>query len=383
MKVERVALFGLDFPNIVNQIVGLRDGFRQLGVEVLTAWPHPNALTLENVLDSFRPDFVFEINRSRNQIPDCRETFRHVCWMQDYQSQGQRLDADFGGSDLSYFIFPPSAMSHSAALDATARYLLPATDPAIYAFAVEQPIFDFSFIGQMLAPIPDSVRGRAIVVNGVDCGTVGQLLDIFAAEGVSQSSHMMADTRDRLVRFVRERCPDADVSMIDPAVRIFFDDYYPRVTERTRMLDTVLDVSSKVGFFGTGPWDKWPRYHPHFGGYIHRPSKMALVFRRTKLNLHNGNFAMHTRVLDGMAAGGAMMVNKTLWAGTPFGLDAYFEPGRHYIEYDFDNLAEVAVEVLADEARRRSIGAAAADAVRAGHTWRDRAAQIIEDVRAL
>jgi hypothetical protein len=79
MKIERVAIFGLDFPNIVNQVVGLRDGFRQLGVEVLTAWPHPNALTLENVLDSFRPDFVFEINRSRNQIRDCRETFRHVC----------------------------------------------------------------------------------------------------------------------------------------------------------------------------------------------------------------------------------------------------------------------------------------------------------------
>ncbi|MGH6620860.1 MAG: hypothetical protein ACREF6_15050, partial [Alphaproteobacteria bacterium] len=79
MKIHRVALFGLDFPNIMNQIMGLRNGFRQLGIEVLTAWPQPNALTLENVLDSFRPDFVFEINRSRNQIRACDEKFVHVC----------------------------------------------------------------------------------------------------------------------------------------------------------------------------------------------------------------------------------------------------------------------------------------------------------------
>jgi Glycosyl transferases group 1 len=303
--------------------------------------------------------------------------------MQDIQSQGERLDVDFGGSDLSYFILPPSAMSFGEALDDKARYLFQATDPATYGFSVEHPIFDFSFIGQMFAPIPEGVRGRAIVVNGVDCGTVGQLLDIFAADGISQSSHMMQHTRERLLSFVRRRAPDAEVSMVDPAIRIFFDDYFPRVTERTRMLDTVLDVSDKVGFFGTGPWEKWPRYQPHFGGYIHRPSKMALVFKRTKLNLHNGNFGMHSRVLDCMAAGGAIMVNKSLWAGTGFGLDAYFEPGRHYIEYDFDNLAEVAAEALANDAGRRQIGAAAAEAVRAGHTWRDRVAQIIEEVRAL
>jgi glycosyltransferase involved in cell wall biosynthesis len=92
---------------------------------------------------------------------------------------------------------------------------------------------------------------------------------------------------------------------------------------------------------------------------------------------------MHGRVLDCMATGGTILVSRSLWSGTPFGLDAYFEPGRHYIEYDFDTLAAVAAEALADEPRRRRIGAAAAEAVRAGHTWRDRAAQIVEDARAL
>jgi hypothetical protein len=383
MKVSRVALFGLDFPNIVNQLVGLRNGFRQLGIEVLTAWPHPNALMLENVLDSFRPDFVFEINRSRNQIRGCDEKFLHVAWMQDFQSLGQRLEGDFGGSDLGYFIVLPSAMGFAPSYDATARYLFPATDPEIFGYAAEHPIFDFSFIGQMFAPISDSLRARPILADDAESGTVGELLDLFAAEGVGQSSHMTMHTGDRLLRFVRRRRPEADASTIDPAIRNLFDDYFPRLTDRTRLLDEILSVSGKVGFFGTGPWDKWPRYRPHFGGYINRPSKMALVFRRTKVNLHNGNVGMHMRVLDCMATGGAIMVNTSLWTGTPFGIEAYFEPGRHFIEYDFDNLAEVAAGALANDAGRRRIGAAAAEAVRAGHTWRHRAMQIVQDVQSL
>ena len=383
MKVSRVALFGLDFPNIVNQLVGLRNGFRQLGVEVLTAWPHPNALTLENVLDSFRPDFVFEINRSRNQIRGCDEKFIHVCWMQDFLSLGQRLEKDFGGSDLSYFIVPPSAMGFGSEWESTARYLFPGTDPEIYTYATEHPIFDFSFIGQIFAPIPDSLRTRPILTGRADGGTAGELLDLFAAEGIGQSIHMTMHTSERLMQFVQRRRPDADVSMVDPAIRNLFDDYFPRLADRTRLLDSILNVSTKVGFFGTGPWDKWPRYQPHFGGYINRPSKMALVFRRTKVNLHNGSVGMHMRVLDCMAAGGAIMVNKSLWTGTPFGIEIHFEPGHHFIEYEFENLTERAAGALADEPGRRRMGAAAAEAVRAGHTWRHRALQIIEDVQSL
>lgn len=383
MKVRRVALFGLDFPNIVNQLVGLRNGFRQLEIEVLTAWPHPNALMLENVLDSFRPDFVFEINRSRNQIPDCGEKFVHVCWMQDFQSLGNRLDSDFGGSNLSYFIVRPSVMGFGPTCDRAARYLFPATDPEIYGFSTEPPIFDFSLIGQIFAPISDGLRARSILVDGARCGTVGQLLDLFAAEGIAQSSHMTMHTGDRLLQYVRQWHPMGELSMVDPAIRNLFDDYFPRLTERTRLLDEILNLSDKVGFFGTGPWDKWPRYQPHFGGYINRPSKMALVFRRTKVNLHNGIIGMHSRVLDCMATGGAIMVNKSMWTGTTFGIDAYFEPGRHYIEYDFGNLAQVAARALMDDSERRRIGAAAAEAVRASHTWRHRAMQIIEDVQSL
>lgn len=383
LKVERVAVFGLDFPNIINQIMGLREGFRHLGIDVLAAWPHPNALVLENVLDSFQPDFVFEINRSRNQIPELDERFLHVCWMQDIQSLGERLDQDFGGSDLTYFIFPPSAMGYPRDLDEEVSYLLPATSPDLFEFRVEQSIFDFSFIGQMFAPISEALRNRAIEAQGRQCGTIGELLDFLELKGVRHSTHSIQETGVVLDEFVRRYNPDIDSSTIEPAIKNLSDEYFPRLTERRQLLDGALDISGKVGFFGTGPWHEWPRFHGHFGGYISRPSKMAEVFRRTKVNLHNGPCSMIARVLDCMATGGAIMVNRCRWDGTPFGIDRHFAAGRHFVEYDFDNFEQVARKTLEDSDRRRRIGADAAKTVRASHTWRHRAEQILSDVSAL
>lgn len=383
MKIERVAIFGLDFPNIINQIMGLRAGFQQLGVDVLAAWPHPNALVLENVLDGFRPDFVFEINRSRDQISELDDRFVHVCWMQDIQSLGERLDVDFGGSDLTYFIFPPSALGYPVNLDSEVSYLLPATNPDLYEYRVDQPIFDFSFIGQMFAPVSEDLSSRVIEVQGRQCGTIGELLDALEAKQIRHSTHTVQDSLAVLTEFVRRSVPDVDVASLDPAIKNLCDEYFPRLTERRRLLDGALNVSTRAGFFGTGPWDKWPRYRGHFGGYISRPSKMAEVFRRTKVNLHNGPCSMIVRVLDCMATGSAIMVNKCRWDGTRFGIDRHFEAGRHFVQYGFDNLEEVAQATLEDSETRRRIGAAAADAVRISHTWRHRCEQILKEVSTL
>lgn len=383
MKVERVAIFGLDFPNIINQLIGLRNGFRELGVEVLTSWPHPKALVLENVLDTFKPDIVFEINRSRNQIRECDAEFTHVCWMQDIQSLGERLDVDFGGSDLAYFLLPPSAAGFGPDLDDTVRYLLPATNPEIFFHRPEPPIFDFSFVGQIFSPISDRIRAQRIVVDGVDCGTVGELENHLRETGISHVGQRAEEGAAQLLKFVRQHNPDADISMIDQAVRNFCDEYFPRLTDRTRMLDEVLTISDKVGFFGTGPWHKWPKYGKHFGGYINTPSKLALVFRRTRINLHNGGTGLHPRVMDCMASGATIFVNKSPFDGTPFGMDSHFQPGQQYIEYEFSTLADKAEALLLDDDRRSRIGAAAAEAVLAAHTWRHRAQQIIDDVKRL
>ena len=378
-----MAIFGLDFPNIINQIMGLRAGFQQLGVDVLAAWPHPNALVLENVLDGFRPDFVFEINRSRNQIPEIDDEFVHVCWMQDIQSLGERLDVDFGGSDLAYFMLPPSASGYPTKLDGAVSHLMAATDPDIFTAATEHPIFDFSFVGQIFAPISEQLRATPIIVRGENCGTYGDVFDRFEEKGISHSTHTATETLGELVDFVRSRCPDANAAMIDDTTKNIFDEYLPRMSERSRILKMALGISTKVGFFGTGPWDEWPDFRNHFGGYVNRPRKMATIFRRTKVNLHNGGGTMVCRVLDCMATGSAIMVGKGRWDGTMYGLDHYFEAGSHYYGYDFDTFDDVARTALEDDEGRRRVAAAAADAVRAGHTWHHRAEQILRDVAAL
>jgi spore maturation protein CgeB len=70
-------------------------------------------------------------------------------------------------------------------------------------------------------------------------------------------------------------------------------------------------------------------------------------------------------------------------AGEPDCLRAHFQPGVHYFEFEGDDFVEQAKTVLATDELRRDIGAAAAAAVRAKHTWAHRVDQILSDLAGL
>lgn len=384
MRVGRVALFGHDFPNLLNHLLGLRDGFRQLGIDANAAWPHPSGMQMETMLDQFRPDAVIEINRSRDQISDCDARFVHVAWMMDLQSDGAYLPAGFGGSDLTYFIFPPSSMGYDPDWDERVRYLMPGTNPDIFRPGDEPETWDFSFVGQMFAPPTPALMDAPVRAEGRTVGRVGDLIRRLEARGLRHSVTTPGATLAMLVEEIGRDHPGMTAAMLAPKLRVLFEDYLPRMLERRRLLDAALAVSPMgTAFFGTGPWDRWPAYAPHFRGYLNRPSHMASVFRRSRAVLHNGPLGLHFRTLDAMAAGRVAMLNETCWDGTPWGVDGHFAVGTHFLPYRLDDPAPALRDALADPGRRRRIGAEAARAVRAGHTWRHRAMQIVEDLTEL
>jgi spore maturation protein CgeB len=89
---------------------------------------------------------------------------------------------------------------------------------------------------------------------------------------------------------------------------------------------------------------------------------------------------MHNRVLDIMCSGKAALVSRSRWDGEISSLQSYFTPGEDYLSYDNDDLAEVAERALRDGDRRRRVGANARRRILEGHTWRHRAAFIIDDL---
>jgi spore maturation protein CgeB len=89
---------------------------------------------------------------------------------------------------------------------------------------------------------------------------------------------------------------------------------------------------------------------------------------------------MHPRFFECLGAGGFLMANR---CGDDSNISSLFESGVHYIDYDVDNLEDLARQYLDDEEGRRRIATAAVDVVLNFHTWDHRVAQIINDLKQL
>jgi spore maturation protein CgeB len=89
---------------------------------------------------------------------------------------------------------------------------------------------------------------------------------------------------------------------------------------------------------------------------------------------------MHNRVLDIMCCGKAALVSRSRWDKEISSIQHYFTPGEDYIPYDLDDLAEVAESALRDPERCRRIGRNARHRILEAHTWRHRAAFILDDL---
>ena len=65
-KLNRILLTADDAVHQINWLFGFRSGFQKLGVDALTCWPHPDPRQLNTIYENFKPDAIFEINRSKD-----------------------------------------------------------------------------------------------------------------------------------------------------------------------------------------------------------------------------------------------------------------------------------------------------------------------------
>ena len=75
---------------------GMKLGFEQLGHKVLGGTEFLEEAELIRFCEQFKPDFIFEMNRSKNQIPLFPSSVKHIAWVVD--SMGLDLN-DFCGSE--------------------------------------------------------------------------------------------------------------------------------------------------------------------------------------------------------------------------------------------------------------------------------------------
>lgn len=386
----------------LNIALGMMKAFAQRGVECLIADDASEPESFRRHLGENRPDAIFEINRTRNQSGDLiPRDIPHIAWLQDMRCHGRLHCADrqFGGSEIVYTLLHPENFGLDPADHPQAKWrvLQTGVDPDIFhpddsALKSRQ----FAFCGYLPLLVPGGFEDSVpfVAANGRTL-TLGEMRNCLLVEHQAGIGKLNLPDVHRLILDRINATFGSDLSLAQfhelfgqpesfggwPFL-LYLDTELPRIPERTRLIDAAIRLGD-LEIYGPQSWLGWPNYRPYYRRMLAWRSELADIYRTTRINLHNGAFGMHSRVLECMASGGAIAVNATDFDDRGQDIGANFEEGTHYIRYDFANVDEVLASHAADPERLAAMGREAARAVNARHLWQHRIDTILADIATL
>jgi len=347
-------------PFYTNLYPSIKRGFEEAGCLVEGGHYLLGSKELIKKIETFQPDFVFEMNRVKKEIENFPSDMIHICWVVDFWG---RTHQEFQGSDILYTWAKDWVKQFKKADMTNVDYLAPATDKTIY-----KPLYkgkkesDFVFLGHISKKWTSSELTRVV--------------------GKMKNKDVYFDDLLPLInKFVLSR--DHDCSFLDslalngiyltkPINKTLLYDISSRSFRQARRefyLDMYLKLDKTISIYGSENWKSYKRFKNFYKGYIENPKELNLAMQRANILLHDGNYP-HFRTFDAMASG-------TIVAAI---LD--FKANEDYISVDIYN-GSVSLEVLNNKKMLEEIAQNAKKKVLAKHLWVHRALKVIEDVEKL
>ncbi|MGC6509583.1 MAG: glycosyltransferase [Myxococcota bacterium] len=359
------------------------------GVDVLTSWPLPDGKMLDSMIENYQPDVIFEINRHKDQIPETRNSFFHVCLIHEHRSHDTVYTNTSGNSDFYYSIITPSGYGFPEHLDSKAKVFMAGFNEEVLARAQVQPKkYDLGFAGHMGNPAAfrRAFVGQLIDANNPQLGTIKELLKHV---GISKT---LINENDSVVRIRRKT---EDYFRHKGFQDFRFDDYadnplflmleygFVRNSNRKYLCDLMVKTTDNLAFWGPTMWTLWPKYAPFYKKELKSSLTLLEAYSSLKINVHSTGTNLHPRIVDTMAMGTPMAIIRHESDDGPFGLDQFLEPDVHYISIDFDNFQEKVGYYLRHDAERQNIANQAMQTVRDSFSWKDRCKLVLDDLEAI
>ena len=350
---------------------GMKLGFEQLGHKVLGGTEFLEEAELIRFCEQFKPDFIFEMNRSKNQIPLFPSSVKHIAWVVD--SMGLDLN-DFCGSEIVYlFGYAGWLETYKNQTSNLVDWLAPGFCPQDYHYGQKDTQYDFSFAGHM--PLPwNTAELNRVVYDRPGCQlSFKELYDRYCREWTPRVRESY-----QLAQKIIQDVTGEEIEIPAGSLRYDIACRSSRMVQRTRLVDMMLKSSEDLKLYGPENWKAWPAYSRFYQKYLTSPAELCEVYQTSKVNFHEG-VGPHFRVFDCMAAGGFLFCaagpNRDVYGE----LNWIFTPGEHYIPFDEENFSELATYYLSNRKHRLQIAKNASEKVHKEHTWRHRAQKICQD----
>ncbi|TDR78456.1 glycosyltransferase [Paludibacterium purpuratum] len=407
MSVNKIALL-VNFQHntyLFNIMRALSQAFLDEGVDTQIVDCGKKPEGIKEQLENLKPDFIFEINRTRWQtqaaIP---EDIPHVAWIQDAwrEPRGGELpqlhytDQNFGGSELIYTLVDPEyfGFTHHLEQGVWGR-LHTGIDPRIHHAKPEVEAVSNSAAICGYIPMPLHVMNTEFLQNAMAWNNgkkmrVDQMANFMlnkAKVSVCQHSYpqlhqLMVDEINRYLDI--QITVEEHIASMDriPYIQLL-DTEMPRINDRLALAGATLEAGLDLEIYGHEFWRYWPKFASYYKTNLRWGSDLAEIYRRTQFNVHNGCFGMHSRVLECMGSGGSIFVCTGRFNDTEYDIRRHFTPGEHYVPFDIETAADTFSQWRGQDKALHDIAMNAAEQTRQHHTWRHRAQEILSDMTAV
>ncbi len=320
---------------------------------------------------SFKPDVVFEMNRSKSQIPELPASVKHIAWIVDFM--GRDIN-DFQESEIIYlFSYNGWSETYTNNSNSLVDWLPPGFNPRDYYDSNLKKLTDFSFVGHI--PLPWNKSELERIVFSWPGGEI-TFEDFF--KYYSQRWHPQVKDSFLFAAQIIKDISGGELTLPAGSLRYDVACRASRTVQRCRLVNMMKGVSKNIKLYGPPNWRAWPEYARYYQKFLTEPSEIRTVYQTTKINFHEG-VGPHFRLFDCMAAGGLIFCANGPDRDAYGELNCLFEPQKHYISFGENNFAELTEFYLDNGKIRQEISHNASALVHEKHTWRHRAEKICQD----
>ncbi|MBV8646305.1 glycosyltransferase, partial [Paludibacterium sp.] len=388
MSINKIALL-VNFSRnsyLFNIMRALSQAFLDEGVETQLVDAGKEPEEVKALLEELKPDFIFEINRTRGQTPDAiPEGMTHVAWIQDGWREPKHgelpqlhySDANFGGSELIYTLVDPAYFGFSyhvaqgvwgrlhTGIDPRIHHAMPEIlpEPNSAAICGYIPLPLHALNTEFMQHVMAWNKGRQVRADYMANFLLNKAKASVCQHTFPQIHQMIADEICRYLD-IQITAQDLVTSMDQITYLQLLDTEMPRVNDRLTLANATLGAELSLQIYGPDFWRYWPTYLPYYQGNLRWAKELADVYRRTQFNVHNGCFGMHSRVLECMGSGGSIFVCTGRFDDPEYDIRRHFTPGEHYVPFDMETAVETFSEWRGRDAALHEIAMNAAEQTR-------------------
>lgn len=345
------------------------NGFKKLEVIANGYTGHLGEEALLHWCETYQPDVIFEMNRSRVEVPFLPNTIKHIAWIVD--TNGRNIDR-FSGSDLTYYFW--SKWTKENTLDTFNDYLPPGACEDSYLPLKLNQDKDYSFVGHIPKPWTEEELLRNIAEEGEL--TFTDFLNEFQKKlknipfmGLSNCEYI--SLAEKLFEERSLKLKQDKTILYDIGCRTL------RMKNRLETLELFLGIDGELAIYGPDNWMNWDKYSKFYRGFLSNESQMNEVYCSTQFNIHEG-VGIHFRLLDCMLSNAIVLLRDAAENN-----ERAFEEGTHFISFDEHNLKDKVDQYKNDEVSLNCIRENAREEVLSKHTWRHRFNKILNDFKQL